>query len=207
MSQSKKIKRVALIGMFIGIELVLMLTPLGYIPIGPIKATTLHIPVILLALLLGEKEGAILGLVFGCTSVLMNTLAPTPFSFCFSPFYSLGEVSGNLNSLIIALVPRILIGVGAGLAFKGLRKMEINENLAVLLSSIVGSFANTILVMGGIYIFFGPAYASQMGITVQALIGVIQTTIFVNGVIEAVVGAAIIWACYRALKSVTKGNL
>ena len=52
MNRSKKIKRLVLLSMFIGIEIVLMSTPLGYIPIGAIKATTLHIPVIIISILL-----------------------------------------------------------------------------------------------------------------------------------------------------------
>ncbi len=38
--------------------------PLGFIPIGPIMATMMYIPVILLGILLGVKEGASNGLFF-----------------------------------------------------------------------------------------------------------------------------------------------
>ena len=61
MKNKMQTRRMALLGIFIGFELVLMLTPLGYIPIGPLKATTLHIPVILIAVACGWKEGAVLG--------------------------------------------------------------------------------------------------------------------------------------------------
>ncbi len=63
MKNKMQTRRMALLGIFIGFELVLMLTPLGYIPIGPLKATTLHIPVILIAVACGWKEGAVLGAV------------------------------------------------------------------------------------------------------------------------------------------------
>lgn len=82
MSNSKKTKRTVLLSMFIGIEIVLMSIPfLGMIPLGVIKATTLHIPVIIIAILLGWKEGAILGAIFGCLSVLSATFQPTLTSF------------------------------------------------------------------------------------------------------------------------------
>ena len=49
MNSKQKTKNMVLLALFGCIEIVLMLTPLGYIPIGPVRATTLHIPVILLA--------------------------------------------------------------------------------------------------------------------------------------------------------------
>ena len=75
-----------------------MFTPLGFIPIGPMKATTMHIPVILAGILLGIKGGAITGLVFGISSVVNATINPTILSFVFTPFYSLGEYHGNFMS-------------------------------------------------------------------------------------------------------------
>lgn len=92
MNQSrKKTKFLVLLTMFCSIQVVLMLTPLGYIPLGPVRATTMHIPVILAGILLGVKGGAITGLVFGLSSVIINTITPTITSFVFTPFYSLGE--------------------------------------------------------------------------------------------------------------------
>ena len=46
--KSKKTKNLVLYAMFIAIEMILVFIPfLGYIPIGPLRATTLHIPVII----------------------------------------------------------------------------------------------------------------------------------------------------------------
>ena len=198
MKNKMQTRRMALLGIFIGFELVLMLTPLGYIPIGPLKATTLHIPVILIAVACGWKEGAVLGAVFGLTSVVMNTLTPTPVSFVFTPFYSFGELHGNFNSLLVALVPRILIGVS-------LKKLKINENIAVAAAAIIGSLCNTVLVLAGIYVFFGPAYAAVKGISYDALMGVIWGTITTNGILEAVLALILVSAIYKAIKPLLKG--
>ena len=177
MKNMNKTKRLALLSLFIAIELVLMLTPLGYIPIGPLKATTLHIPVILITLLLSWKEGAIIGAVFGFTSVVMNTITPTPVSFVFSPFYSLGEFQGNFSSLIIAIIPRIAIAFVAYGVFVYLKKWKVKESLSVILASIAGSLCNTILVMSGIFIFFGQSYAAAKEIAFDSLFALIATTI------------------------------
>lgn len=205
MKNKMQTRRMALLGVFIGFELVLMLTPLGYIPIGPLKATTLHIPVILIAVACGWKEGAILGAVFGLTSIVMNTITPTPVSFVFTPFYSFGELHGNFYSLLVALLPRILIGVSSGLIMKCMRKLKVNETVSVLIASIVGSLCNTILVMGGIYVFFGPAYAAVKEIAYDALMAVIWGTITTNGVIEAILAAVLVTAVYKAIKPLLKG--
>ena len=118
MNQSrKKTKFLVLLTMFCSIQVVLMLTPLGYIPLGPVRATTMHIPVILAGILLGVKGGAITGLVFGLSSVIINTITPTITSFVFTPFYSLGEYHGNFMSLVIAIGPRVLLGVLAAVIY------------------------------------------------------------------------------------------
>ena len=191
MATNQKTTRMVQISLLAGIEILLALTPLGYIPIGPVRATTIHIPVILGGILLGPSAGAILGGVFGITSVLINTVTPTVTSFVFTPFYSLGEARGDFRSLIIAMVPRILIGVVAGWVYRLMLRLQHSASLAAALSGFLGSMTNTILVMGGIYVFFGPAYAAARGIAYSTLMGVIGGVIGFNGVIEAVTATAI----------------
>ena len=48
--------------------------PLGYIPLGVITPTTVHIPVIIAGIILGWKKGAFAGFVFGLTSFLKASL-------------------------------------------------------------------------------------------------------------------------------------
>ena len=72
------------VALMAAIVIVLANTPLGMIQLPIIKATTVHIPVILGAILLGPAAGAILGGVFGICSLISNTMAPTLLSFAFS---------------------------------------------------------------------------------------------------------------------------
>ena len=185
MTRSKQqTKRMVLISLFSAIEIVLALTPLGFIPLGFTRATTIHIPVILGAILLGPKAGMILGGVFGITSLLMNTFAPTPTSFVFSPFYS----GGSLWSLVVVLVPRILIGVTAYYTYLLLSKLKRFKGKAIpaFIAGVVGSITNTILVMGGIYVFFGESYALAKEIPFRELFTVIMGIIGINGIPEAI---------------------
>lgn len=199
MNQSKKVKKLVLLSLFIGIEIVLISTPLGFIPIGPIKATTLHIPVIVGAILLGKKEGLILGFIFGMSSIIMSTFQPTPFSFCFSPFYSIGEIHGNFYSILIALIPRVLIGYSSYVSFKFLSK-RINDNSSIICASLIGTLTNTIFVMSGIWLFFGKEYASVAGFAYETFFNVIKVTIFTNGILETILAGIISLSIVKALR-------
>ena len=73
---------------FIAVMMVMTVVPvLGYIPLGFMNATIIHIPVLVGAILLGPKKGAALGFFFGLTSMWKNTaLMPNLTSFVFTPF-------------------------------------------------------------------------------------------------------------------------
>lgn len=78
---SRKTQDMVKLALFSGIIVVLAMTPLGYVPLGVIRATTIHIPVILGSILLGWKAGAFLGGLFGLTSLVINTMTPNLTSF------------------------------------------------------------------------------------------------------------------------------
>ena len=93
------------VAIFGAIICIMAFTPfLGYIPLGFTRATIIHIPVIIASLLMGPKKGGVLGFLFGLTSFINNTINPTATSFVFTPFYSLGDVSGGIGSVIICFI-------------------------------------------------------------------------------------------------------
>lgn len=198
---SKKTLGIVQIALFATIIFVLAMVPgLGYIPLGVIRATTIHIPVMIGALVLGPKKGAVLGGVFGLTSLINNTMNPTVTSFVFSPFLAV-EAEGALGavkSIVICFVPRILIGVVAYFVYRLVRKLlrekKGSMTTALVIGGIAGSLTNTLVVMNFIYLFFGDAYASAKGIPFQTLYGVILTIIGINGVPEAIVAAILVAA-------------
>jgi uncharacterized membrane protein len=171
------------LALFMAIIIVLAYTPLGYIPLGVVNATTIHIPVIIAGIVLGWKKGAWMGFVFGVTSFLNATaIKPNITSFLFSPLYP----GGNIWSLVICFVPRILIGVVAYLVFKAALKLIKNETVALALAGALGSMTNTVLVMGGAYIFFAEPYAQAIGKSVGAVLAAIIAIVVGNGIPEAV---------------------
>lgn len=182
--------------LFTAIIVILAFTPLGYIPLGIITPTTVHIPVIIAGIVLGWKKGAFAGFVFGLTSFLRASFfAPTVMSFLFSPLYP----GGNFWSLVICFVPRILIGIVAYFVFIGVKKAIKNRSVSIAVAGFCGSMVNTILVMGMAYLFFAKKYAEATNVNITAVKGTILAVVFGNGVPEAVVAAIISTAVCSAL--------
>lgn len=207
MKKSKNTKFITLMGVLLAIEIIMAFTPLGFVPLGFTKATTIHIPVVIGAIFLGPLAGIILGGAFGILSIIINTVSPALTSFVFSPFITIGGAQGNIWSLVIALVPRMLIGIVAYYSYKWVSKIDKTKVIAYATAGVVGSLTNTVLVMSGIYIFFGQQYAAAKEVTFEALFGVIMGIIGVNGVPEAIVAAIIVALVCKVLKSVFKEKL
>ena len=132
----------------------------------PIKPTLTHIPVIIASIVYGPKIGAYLGGFMGIMSIVRNTIVYTVGSYLFSPFVE----GGTWASAVIAIVPRILIGI-----YKLLQ-----NRLGLMLSGVLGAFTNTFFVLLGIY-FLIPNFYSAGGKTLMA-------TIFtINSVAEMVI--------------------
>nr|WP_297283235.1 ECF transporter S component [uncultured Agathobaculum sp.] len=202
MNQKKTdVRLLAQMALLVALELVLAFTPLGYIPLGFMNATTMHIPVILGACLLGPKMGGVLGAVFGVTSVIRATVTPNLTSFVFTPFYSFSpEFSGNWTSLIVAIVPRVVIGVIAGLVFQFIMCVSHDKQAVALpVAGFIGSMVNTIGVMGLIYLLFGEQYAAAGGQSFDLLLKVIMGVVCINGVPEALIAAVLTLAVGKVL--------
>jgi len=194
-------------GILLAIEAILCFTPLGSLPaIGPIVATLMMLPVAITAILLGPKAGTLMGFFAGLFSFIVWTfMPPSPIvAFIFTPFYSLGEFSGNYGSLLICFIPRILAGTVAGFSYIGAKKAFRGKNvLCFSLSAALGSLTNTIGVLGGIWLFFGNQYSSIAGGAILLIIG---STILFSGIPEAVVNAFISSAVCKPMKAIMSRN-
>ena len=189
-SARRKILFLAQFSVLLALEAIVCFTPLGSLPaLGPIVATLSHVPVILTAILLGPLAGSLMGFSFGLFSLLVWTFTPpSPLvAFAFTPFYSLGQFQGNAWSLAICFLPRILIGLVAGLIF-GLAKNRKHELPFAAVGGILGSLVNTFLVLGGIWLFFGRNYAEAAGFAYETILAVIGGTVLASGLPEAAIG-------------------
>lgn len=196
------------VALMAAIVIVLANTPLGMIQLPIIKATTVHIPVIIGAVLLGPLAGGILGAVFGICSLISNTMAPTLLSFAFSPFMSTSGIPGAIKALWISIGCRILIGVAAGWLWILLSKLKVNQIIALPIVGFAGSMVNTITVMGSIYLLFAQQYAQAKDVAVTAVWGLIMGTVTASGIPEAIAAAILVLALGKVLISVfRKSNM
>lgn len=206
---SKKSLDMAQLALFSALILLLAFIPgIGYIPLGVTRATIIHVPVIIGSIILGPKKGAVLGGIFGITSLISNTVTPTVTSFVFTPFFEGAGLGGNPLSLVICFVPRILVGVVPYFVYKGLEKLltklKGKDTISLIIAGICGAMTNTILVMGMIYIFFGESYAAAKEMSYDALLGAIMSVVGINGVLEALVAAVLTCAVCKVLFVIQK---
>ena len=189
----------ATLAMFCGILLVMGATGIGFIPLPVIKATTMHIPVILGAILLGPAAGAVLGGVFGLCSIWANTTSPGLLAFAFSPFMTTEGLPGVLKSLWIALGCRILLGVIAGWLWKGMKRVLKQDYLALPVTAAIATICHTILVMGSIYLLLAQQYAQAKNVAITAVFGLVMGTVTASGIPEAIIAAVLVTVIGKAL--------
>ncbi len=182
------IRKLTLIGVLGAVSIVLGLTPLGFIPIGPTRATIMHIPVIIGAIMEGPIVGALVGLIFGFFSIFQNVTNPTPVSFVF------------INPLV-SIIPRVLIGLTTYYSYsaiKAIGKKNLRRLIALvwigiivyLVRGIYGNIANSqgwivlmmnliLLILTLSFAYFGVAKVDNdsLDIIIPAIVGTLTNTI------------------------------
>jgi uncharacterized membrane protein len=151
MKRKFTVRQLTQFSLLLALEIILGVTPLGLIMIPPVAITLLHIPVIIGAIVMGPVVGMMLGGVFGIIAMIKATMvAVSPIDLMFSPF-----LSGNpIGSIFICLIARILLGLFAGLLFKALRPVSQNNIWSIGISALVATILHTIMVLGGLWLFF-----------------------------------------------------
>lgn len=201
-------KYIVTLAMLCGLMLVLQITGIGLIPLPLIKATTMHIPVILGAILLGPIAGGILGAVFGLCSMWTNTITSSALSFAFSPIlaFEVGGFASAVCSIWTALGCRILLGLIAGWIWKGFKKCKLNHLISLPVTAAVATICHSLLVMGSISIMFAQQYAEVKNVAVGAVFGVAMGVVATSGIPEAVAAVLIVTAVGKALLSFLAHN-
>ena len=161
-------RQVVVAGVVGGVALFLGATRLGLIPV-PIpligNATIMHIPAIVGGVLEGPVVGILAGLIFGIFS----------FLYAESPVFA---------NPIVAILPRLLIGVVAWAVFVGLRRFSVD--LASVAAGLLGSLANTVGVLG-LAVLFGLLPLSIVPVILpqaiaEAVLAAVVTVVVVRGV-------------------------
>lgn len=198
-NKKRDTRYMATLAMLCGVLIVMGMTGIGFIPLPVIKATTMHIPVILGAVILGPKAGGVLGSVFGLCSIWANTTTPGLLSFAFSPFMTTEGLIGAVKSIWIALGCRILFGLIAGWLWLLMKKILKKEYVALPVTAAVSTICHTLLVMGSIYLLLAQQYAEAKNVGISAVFGLIMGTITASGIPEAIVAAILVTVIGKAL--------
>ena len=197
-TRKRDTRGLVLLALFVAIEIFLNVTGIGLIPLPLIKASTLHIPVIIGAGLMGPLAGGVLGGVFGLCSIWSNSTAPGLLSFAFSPFLAT-SAAGAVKTIWIAFGCRVLIGVVAGWLWIILKKLRVNDLVALPVVGAAGALTNTGLVMTSIYLLLSPEFAAAKNIAMEAVLGGVMAIVAANGVPEAIAAAVLVTAIGKAM--------
>jgi len=203
-----RIMRLALLGLFTALILVLSFTPLGYLKVGPaLEVSFLMVPVAAGAVLLGPSGGLILGTLFGITSFIQAASGLSPFGFALfgiNPVYT----------AILCLVPRMLMGLIAGFvskAFASSAKPALNTVARSVVTSLITPMLNTIMFMGLLVLFFWNTDYIQGFASGLNVLPFIIAFVGINGLLEiaaslvigSAAGIALINVCKRLTGSIT----
>jgi len=128
-------RKIVTAGMLGAIAITLGVTQLGFIPVlNPTsRATIMHVPAVVGAVLEGPLVGVMAGAIFGLFSWLQadNAIFANP---------------------IVAIVPRVLIGLMSWLTYRSLARF--NTDMAAAAAGVVGTLTNTVGVLG-LAVLFG----------------------------------------------------
>lgn len=180
---SKNLRTLTQLALLVAIEFVMRALGLGTVPMGPLVMSFLTLPVAVGAIVLGPLAGLVLGGVFGVlslTDAIAGRSAMTNFFFSIDP----------VNTVILCVGMRMLMGFCCGLLFSALKKLDEKGTWSYLAGALSAPLLNTLFFMGYICLVF---YQSDYIQNLVALKGATNPVMFVvlvvgvQGLIEAVV--------------------
>ncbi len=175
------------LALFVAIILVMKLTGLSSIPVGPLNMTLTMVPIAIGAMLLGPLAGGVLGMIYGFTSLydaVSGGSVMTGIFFQISP----------LNTIVLCVVMRVLVGVGTGWLFRLLHRLDRTKTACYFLGGLAAPLLNTLLFMGYIVLVFYRTDFVQERVAALGASGPLMFVVLsvgVQGLVEAVTGAIV----------------
>lgn len=196
-NKTTNVRFLAQLGLLAAIEIVMKLIGLGSVPVGPLYMSFLTVPIAVGAMTLGPSAGAILGAVFGLVSfkdAITGASAMTGVFFQISP----------VNTFILCVVMRAIMGFCVGLLFKALRLIDRKGGWSYFIGAISAPLLNTLFFMGYIVaVFYQTEYIQGLVSTKGASnpLMFVVLLVGVQGLIEAIVCCAAGGVITRAVSS------
>ena len=190
-----KTKDLVFTSLFMGIVFMLGLWPnLGFIAIGPINVTIIHIPVIIGAIFLGAGSGALIGFAFGLGSFI-NSMSS---GVLFAPVF---------NNPLVSVLPRVVFGFVTYYIYKLVKVVIKNETVSYGVSAGLATIIHAAMVVPLLF-YFGlnhGAIANMIESVYQGKVFVFILGIFMaNTVMEAVAAIVLVPIVLKALKRIER---
>ena len=198
-----KVHKITLTAMLVAIIFLLTFTPLGYLVVGPIAATTIQMPVIIGAALMGPVTGLVLGLFFGLSAIIKVLTMPGA-----DPVATLVLTTAPLRYILICVGSRALMGWLTGLLGQGLHKIHaLGGKRTVIRYGIlgfVGSMLNTIFYLGFLGLIGNELVMNYYATDASGLVTMITGVAMTLGIPEAAVSCVVVGAVCKALEMVMR---
>ncbi|WP_040466625.1 ECF transporter S component [Eremococcus coleocola] len=175
---STRTRELVTVAIFIAIIILQSWVPaLGYIMLPTISLTIIHITVIIASILVSTRAGILIGFVWGVNSLLraIFTASPVERLIFQSPF--------------VSILPRMIMPFIIGLLAAYLYKKNMQTPTIGLITGLLGSLLNTILVLGAIGLFKGADFAAGNNINMDQLWPFLGAAVMANGIPEAILSA------------------
>ena len=156
-----KINKIKFLGAMLFITILMDVVPsFGFIKMGAISITNMHIPVILTSIVLGPMEGMLVGAVFGIISLARAVSRQSTV------------LDMLLQNPFISVLPRLILPLVSGCFYRLCCKHLPRDcdMISLAATSLVGAATNCFLVMGALYLvypqelveIFGLSHAGQL---------------------------------------------
>ena len=199
MNNSSKVHQITRMAILVAIIFLLAFTPLGYLTIGPIAATTIQMPVIVGAVIMGPAAGAVLGFFFGLSAIIKVLTMPGA-----DPFATLALAHSPLAYLAVCMGARILMGWLSGLLAAGLKKVPALDGGGSIIrygvTGFVGSALNTVFYLGLLWALCAEVISSYYGVDLSGVGSLVMGTAWAAGIPEAIVSCVVVAAVCKALE-------
>lgn len=187
------IRNFVVLALLIAILLLMSMTPLGYLNIGPLAITLNVVPLAVAAVALGPAGGLICGCVFGLTSFLQclgvgGSSAMGVMLFSINPFLA----------FVQRFVPRALDGLLLGWIYRGLSK-KAKPYVACAITGFLSAFLNTLFFMTALLVLFGGTEYVQGLVAGRNLLAFVCAFVGVNAVAEMAAATVLTGAVGAAL--------
>ena len=179
-NKTTNVRYLAQLALLAAIEVVMKLMGLGSVPVGPLYMSFLTVPIAVGAMTI-------------LSSVMQFSMLPSVF-FQISP----------INTFVLCVVMRVLMGWCVGLLFRVLRRVDHKKSWSYFVGALSAPLLNTIFFMGYIVlVFYKTDYIQERVASLGAAnpLMFVVLLVGVQGLIEIIVGCAVGGVLARAVAS------